>query len=146
MIRRSNYLQLNEEAVNGLLAVNQHVTSIDAKLRAMVELRVSQINGCVYCVDLHAAQARQAGESQRRLDCVAVWRECRFFDEREKAAFAWAEALTHISDTLAPDDLYEGLKDHFSEKEIVDLSLIVSLMNTWNRLAVGFRHLPDARN
>ena len=146
MIRRSNYLQLNEKAVNGLLAVNQHVTSIDAKLRAVVELRVSQINGCVYCVDLHAAQARQAGETQQRLDCVAVWRECPFFDEREKAAFAWAEALTHISETLAPDDLYEGLKDHFSEKEIVDLSLIVSLMNTWNRLAVGFRHLPDARN
>ena len=145
MIQRLNYLQPNERAINGLLAVNKHIGSIDTKLRALVELRVSQINGCVYCVDLHATQARQAGETQQRLDCVAVWRECPFFDESEKSAFAWAEALTRISETLAPDDLYEGLKDHFSDEQVVDLSLIISLMNTWNRLAVGFRHLPEAR-
>ena len=145
MIQRLDYSAHNGKALHGLLAVNAHVASIDARLRALVELRVSQINGCVYCVDLHATQARQAGETQQRLDCVAVWRECPFFDEREKAAFAWAEALTHISETLAPDDVYEGLKEHFSDQQIVDLSLIISLMNTWNRLAVGFRHLPDSR-
>ena len=145
MIQRLDYLRLNEKAIHGLLAVRKHIASIDAKLVALVELRVSQINGCAYCVDLHATQAREAGETQQRLDCVAAWRECPFFDESEKAALAWAEALTHISETLAPDDLYDGLKDHFSDEQIVDLSLVISLMNTWNRLAVGFRHLPEAR-
>lgn len=145
MIQRLDYIRLNEKAVNGLLAVRKHIASIDAKLVALVELRVSQINGCAYCVDLHATQAREAGETQQRLDSVAAWRECPFFDEREKAALAWAEALTHISETLAPDDLYDGLKDHFSDEQIVDLSFVISLMNTWNRLAVGFRHLPEAR-
>ena len=145
MIERLDYFQSNEKAINGLLAIKAHVASIDAKLRALVELRVSQINGCVYCVDLHATEARQAGETQQRLDCVAVWRECPFFDARENAAFAWAEALTHVSETGAPDDVYAGLRDHFSDQQIVDLTLIVSLMNTWNRIAVGFRHLPEAR-
>ena len=145
MIQRLNYLQINDKAVNELLAVNRQIASIDKKLRAMVELRVSQINGCVYCVDLHADQARQAGETQQRLDCLVVWRESPFFDESEKAALAWAEALTAIAETLAPDDLYEDLKEHFSEEQIVDLSLIISLMNAWNRLAVGFRQLPEAR-
>ena len=145
MIDRVNYIEINSKACTGLLAVNKHITSIDDKLRAMVELRVSQINGCVYCVDLHATQARAAGETQQRVDCVAAWRECPFFDASEKAAFAWAEALTHISETYAPDNLYDSLKDHFSDEQIVDLSLIISLMNAWNRLAVGFRHLPEAR-
>lgn len=145
MIERANYLEINARATNGLLAINKHIASIDKKLRAMVELRVSQINGCVYCVDLHANQARAAGESQQRLDCIAVWREYPFFEDSERAAFAWAEAVTHLADTNAPDDLYDNLKAHFSEQQIVDLTLIVSLMNAWNRLAVGFRHLPDAR-
>lgn len=145
MIERANYLEINTRATNGLLAINKHIASIDKKLRAMVELRVSQINGCVYCVDLHANQARAAGESQQRLDCIAVWREYPFFEDSERAAFAWAEAVTHLADTNAPDDLYDNLKAHFSEQQIVDLTLIVSLMNAWNRLAVGFRHLPDAR-
>jgi AhpD family alkylhydroperoxidase len=110
-----------------------------------VEVRVSQINGCVYCVDLHANQARDAGETQQRLDCLAVWRECPFFEDSERSALAWAEAVTLLPETTAPDDLYDGLKAHFSERQIVDLTLIISLMNAWNRLAVGFRHLPDAR-
>ena len=146
MIERLNYLEINSKATNGLAVVNKHVSSIDDKLRAMVELRVSQINGCVYCVDTHAEQARAAGETQQRLDCLAVWRECRFFDERERAALAWAEAVTFLPETNAPDDLYDELKAHFSEQQIVDLTFVVSLMNAWNRLAVGFRHLPDPRS
>lgn len=145
MIRRADYLEINSKTTSGLAAANKHITSIDGKLRAMVELRVSQINGCVYCVDLHSTQARAEGETQQRLDCLAVWRECPFFDESERAALAWAEAVTLLADTNAPDDLYDSLKEHFSDQQIVDLTLIISLMNAWNRLAVGFRQLPDAR-
>lgn len=110
-----------------------------------MELRVSQINGCVFCVDLHSEQARAEGESQQRLDCLPVWRECQFFDDSERAAFNWAESVTLLPNTNAPDDLYDNLKKHFSEEQIVDLTFIISLMNAWNRLAVSFRHLPDAR-
>ena len=145
MIKRLNYLEINAKATNGLAAASKHITSIDSKLRAMVEVRVSQINGCVYCVDLHANQARDAGETQQRLDCLAVWRECPFFEDSERSALAWAEAVTLLPETTAPDDLYDSLTAHFSERQIVDLTLIISLMNAWNRLAVGFRHLPDAR-
>jgi len=145
-IERLNYIEINAKAINGLMAVNKHVATIEPGLRAILELRVSQINGCVYCVDLHADQARAAGENQQRLDCVAVWRECRFFDERERAALAWAEAVTLLPDTGAPDDLFDALSAHFLGEQIVDLTLIVSIMNAWNRLAVGFRHLPEGRD
>ncbi|MEE8286167.1 MAG: carboxymuconolactone decarboxylase family protein [Gammaproteobacteria bacterium] len=145
MIKRLNYLEINSKATNGLAALNKHIASIDKKLRALVELRVSQINGCVYCVDLHSEQARAAGETQQRLDGIAVWPECPFFDESERAALSWAEAVTYLPETHAPDNVYENLKQHFSEQQIVDVTLIISLMNAWNRLAVGFRHLPDAR-
>lgn len=145
MIERLDYTEINSKATNGLASASKHITTIDKKLWALVELRVSQINGCVYCVDLHARQARDEGESQQRLDCLAVWRESRFFDDRERAALAWAEAVTLLPDTNAPDALYDGLDEHFSEQEIVDLTFIISLMNAWNRLAVGFRHLPEAR-
>lgn len=145
VIRRANYIEINPKATNGLGAVNKHVDSIDDKLRVILELRVSQINGCVYCVDLHATQARDAGESQQRIDCVSVWRECEFFDEAEKAALAWAEAVTLLPSSQAPDDLYDDLKAFYTDQQIVDLTFIVSLMNAWNRLAVSFRHLPDVR-
>jgi AhpD family alkylhydroperoxidase len=95
--------------MEALSAVNKHLTSIDPKLRALVELRVSQINGCGYCVDMHSTQARLHGETQQRLDCLQVWRECDFFEQGEIAAFRWAEALTDISHTHAPDEVYDAL-------------------------------------
>jgi len=145
MVNRLNYMEINAKATNSLASINKHVSSISNKLRALVELRVSQINGCVFCVDLHSEQARAEGESQQRLDCLPVWRECQFFDDSERAAFNWAESVTLLPNTNAPDDLYDNLKKHFSEEQIVDLTFIISLMNAWNRLAVSFRHLPDAR-
>lgn len=145
MINRHNYMEINSKAVNALAAVNKHVLSIDDKLRAIVELRVSQINGCVFCVDLHTTQARDAGETQQRLDCLTVWHESEFFDNAERAALAWSEAVTLLPDSNAPDDLYEDLRAHYTEQQVVDLTFIVSLMNAWNRMAVSFRHLPDTR-
>lgn len=143
MIKRLQYNELNHRAVNGFGGLSKHLSAIDGKLRALIELRVSQMNGCVYCLDLHARQARELGEFQQRLDCVTAWQEYPFFSERERAALAWAEAVTLIGETHAPDHVYDELHHHFSEREIVDLTLIIAFMNTWNRLAVGFRQLPE---
>lgn len=145
MIERADYVALNGLAIAGMAKTKDLMASIDARLRALVELRVSQINGCAYCVDLHTMEARQAGETQQRLDCLTVWREVSFFDAAEKAALAWAEAVTLIAESGAPDSVYDGLSQYFSEQQIVDLTLIIAQMNAWNRLAISFRHLPDTR-
>ena len=145
MALRANFNQVNRPAIEALAAVNKYLASIDPKLRTLLELRVSQINGCGYCVDMHSVQARSHGETQQRLDCLPVWWECDFFTPAECAALGWAEALTDISHTHAPDDLYAALGAHFSEQQIVDLTLIVSLMNAWNRIAIGHRTHPARR-
>lgn len=145
MIKRINHHKLQPKVIEGMRGLYPHLTSIDAKLKALVELRVSQINGCVFCCDKHSQEARAAGENQQRLDCLPAWQECTFFSDRERAALAWAESVTRISETGAPDDVYDNLKPHFLEQEIVDLTLIISLMNAWNRIAIGFRNVPDAR-
>jgi AhpD family alkylhydroperoxidase len=142
---RINYYQVAPEAVNKLAAVNKYLesSSLDPLLRALVEIRISQINGCVYCVDLHTEQARRLGETQQRLDTLPVWYESPYFDERERAALTWAEALTDISQSRAPDADYDRLCEYFSEKEVVDLSIAIALMNAWNRISVAFRKMPD---
>jgi AhpD family alkylhydroperoxidase len=145
MSTRANYYQVNRPAIDALVAVSQHVTGIEPKLRALVELRVSQINGCTYCVDLHSTQARAHGETQQRLDCLRVLQECDFFTEAECAAFRWAEALTDISHTHAPNEFYEALRPLFTEQQIVDLTLIISIMNAWNRIAIAHRTHPVKR-
>lgn len=145
MTSRASYFKLNRPAVDALQAVSKHITAIDPKLKALVELRVSQINGCAYCVYLHCNDARAHGETEQRLDCLCVWSECGFFDGREQAAFRWAESLTDISRTHAPDEVYSALESHFSNEQIVDLTLIISTMNAWNRLAIGHRTRPPKR-
>jgi AhpD family alkylhydroperoxidase len=145
MSTRASYYKVNRPAIDALSAVGKHLASIDPKLRALIELRVSQINGCVFCVDRHSGEARAAGESQQRLDCLIAWRESRLFEEPERAALEWAEALGHVSQTHAPDAVYDGLVAHFSENQIVDLTLIVACMNAWNRIAIGHRTQPARR-
>lgn len=107
-------------------------------LAHLVRLRASQINGCAFCVRLHAADARAAGESEERLEMVAVWREAECFTAAERAALAWCEALTLLAGHGVGDDLYEELARHFSEREIVALTLAIVAINGWNRLNVGF--------
>lgn len=145
MSQRLDYVSINKPAIASMVKAKENMPSIDKKFRAILELRVSQINGCSYCVDLHTTQARNAGETQQRLDCLTVWQECSFFDEREKAALAWAEAITLISGNGAPQSLFDALSVHFSEEQIVDLTLIISQMNAWNRLAISFGSSPNAR-
>ncbi len=143
-MNRIDYFKAKPELITQLRSVTkeQEQFQLDGKLRALVELRVSQINGCVYCVDLHSREARQRGESQQRLDTLPVWRESPFFDDREKAALAWTESLTFIAQTHASDADYEAVRKHFSEVELVELSIAISLTNFWNRMAGGFRRMP----
>jgi AhpD family alkylhydroperoxidase len=145
MIERLDYVSINGPAIASMAKAKNAMPSIDEKLRAIIELRVSQLNGCVYCVDLHTTQARTAGETQQRLDCLTVWQEGPLFEEREKAAFAWAEAVTLISGQGAPKRLFDGVASHFSETQMVDLTLIIAQMNAWNRLAISFGHMPELR-
>ena len=121
MIERLDYVSINGAAIASMAKAKKDMPSIGRKLRAVIELRVSQINGCAYCVDLHTIEARHAGETTQRLDCLTVWREVQFFDDAEKAALEWAEAITKVATNGAPEHLYNSLSDHFSENEIVDL-------------------------
>jgi AhpD family alkylhydroperoxidase len=145
---RIDYFKEKPELITKLRAVTQEQKEfkLDGKLRALVELRVSQMNGCAYCTDLHAREARVLGESQQRLDAVPVWREAPSFDEREKAALAWAESLTLISETHASEAEYANAGKKKSHPEVVELSIAVSLANFWNRMAGGFRRMPAKAN
>ena len=140
-MKRIDYFQAKPEFITQLrkLTKSQENFTLEARLRALVETRVSQINGCVYCTELHLREARALSERQQRLDMLPVWQESPLFDAREKAALAWAESLTLIAETHAADPAYLALQKHFSDEEIVELSLSISLANFWNRMAGGFR-------
>jgi AhpD family alkylhydroperoxidase len=145
---RIDYFQHSPQFITKLRNITLELDqfTIDAKLRALVETRVSQINGCVYCVDLHLKESRSLGEIQQRLDSLPVWRESPYFDHREKSAFAWAESLTNIAETHATDADYNRMKQHFSDLEIVELSISIAMANFWNRMAGGFRRMPKVTN
>lgn len=115
--------------------------SLEPALRELVQMRVSQINGCAYCMDMHSKDARAAGETEQRLYVLPAWREASFYSARERAALAWAEALTRLTarDQSVPDALYEDARMQFDEKELVDLTLAVTLINSWNRINIAAR-------
>jgi AhpD family alkylhydroperoxidase len=118
-----------------------HVRSsgLEESLLELVRMRASQINGCAYCLDMHSKDARATGESEQRLYTLSAWHEAPFYSERERAALAWTEALTRIADGGVPDELFARTREHFTEAEIVDLSLAIVAINGWNRLSVAFR-------
>lgn len=126
------------KAMSGLEAVVEE-SSLEPKLRELVKLRASQLNGCTYCVDMHTKDAQAIGESEQRLHLVAVWREAPVYTPRERAALAWTEALTLLPQTGAPDDVYAEMERHFKPAERVALTLAIIAINGWNRLSVGFR-------
>ncbi len=117
-------------------------SGLEQSLLELVKLRASQINGCAFCIDMHTKDARAAGETEQRLYGLTAWSETPFYTERERAALAWTEALTLISQTHAPDDVYEHVRKHFSEVELVNLTMAIVTINSWNRLALGFRTVP----
>jgi len=144
---RLNYAAVAPEGIKTLYATSGYTakTSIDTRLRHLIHLRVSQINGCAFCMNMHSEEARADGETQQRLDILPGWHETTFFTERERAALAWAESITLVSQTHVPNDVFAAVKEHFSEREIVDLTLIVTAMNTWNRISIAFRSEPELR-
>lgn len=114
-------------------------SSLDPKLQELIKLRSSQINGCAYCLDMHSKDAVAIGENPQRIYALDAWREAPFYSDKEKAALAWCEALTLISETGAPDDVYEELHKYFNEKEMMELTFAIITINSWNRLAIGLR-------
>jgi AhpD family alkylhydroperoxidase len=112
------------------------------RLIELVKFRAAQINGCAYCLDVHSKDARRAGETEQRLYLLNAWRESPHYTPAERAALAWTEALTNIVETRAPDADYAALRDHFSDKEIVDLTYLIGMINLWTRLAIGMRYVP----
>jgi AhpD family alkylhydroperoxidase len=140
---RLDYKKLAPKAVEALYAVERYVrdSGLEPGLVELVKLRASQINGCAYCVDMHTKDARAHGETEQRLYAVAVWQEAPFFTERERAALAWAEAVTLVSRDHVPDEIYKAARREFEEKQLIDLSMAVIAINGWNRLAVSFRAL-----
>jgi AhpD family alkylhydroperoxidase len=116
-----------------------HECGLEQSLLELVRMRVSQINGCAYCLDMHAKDARAAGETEQRLYLLDAWREAPFYTARERAALAWAESLTLVADTHVPDEVYLGTREFFSEQEMVNLTLAIVAINGWNRLSIGFR-------
>lgn len=138
---RINYWQAAPQGLAALRGLQAYVEGcgLEHSLLELVKTRASQLNGCAYCIDMHTKDARAAGESEQRLYALCAWRETPFFSERERAALAWTEALTRIAENDVDDPLYAELQRHFSEKEIVDLTLAVIAINGWNRLALPFR-------
>ena len=139
-----NYAEINKRALDLLLSTKKHVGSVDQSLKTLVEIRVSQINGCAYCIDLHSNEARALGVHQQKLDCLVVWKESGLFTEGEMAALGWAENVTNICDASDMDLKLEGLLKFFNENEAVDLTFIVATMNALNRLAISFGDKPSA--
>ncbi|HEY5849723.1 MAG TPA: carboxymuconolactone decarboxylase family protein [Lysobacter sp.] len=142
---RLDFYKASPNAAKAMIALEGAVTKlgIDPALLELIKLRASQINGCAYCVDLHSSDARKRGETERRLHAVAVWRESPFFTDRERAALAWTESLTLLAQTRAPDADYDWLCQQFDERERVNLTVAINAINGWNRLAVGFRSIPE---
>lgn len=137
---RMDFYSQAPELTKGLVALNKAVDGcgLEKSLLHLIKLRASQINGCSYCVEMHSREARADGETEQRLYLVSAWKESPLFTERERAAFAWVEAVTKIADAGVPDELYEKALMHFSGEELVKLTVATSMINTWNRLCVSF--------
>jgi len=116
---------------------------LERSLIELVKMRASQINGCAYCLDVHSRDARRQGESEQRLYLLDAWHESSLYTPRERAALAWTDALTRVAETHAPDTDYEEVRRHFEDKELVDRTTLIGLINLWNRLAIGFRYQPS---
>jgi AhpD family alkylhydroperoxidase len=144
MEARLDFYKASPNAIKAMLALEERIgkSALEKPLTELVRLRASQINGCAFCVDMHTADAREGGETDRRLATVVVWRETPFFTDRERAALEWTEALTLVSQDHVPDAVWQAVKPHFTDEEIVDLTLLVSAINSWNRFAISFRKMP----
>lgn len=139
MSQRIDYGKDFPDAMRGLLRTEKYIqhSKLDKTLYELVKIRASQINQCAYCIDMHTKDARHEGETEQRIYALSAWRETSFFTEKERAALEWTEALTLISQNGVPDDLYERVRAHFDEEEMMALTMSVIAINGWNRLAIS---------
>jgi AhpD family alkylhydroperoxidase len=144
MHARLDYTKASPAAFKAMSALQGVVNAsgLEPALQELVKLRVSQINGCAFCLDMHFREAKAKGESDERLYLLDAWREAPVYTERERAALAWTEAVTLVSGTHVPDDVYETARKHFEETELVNLTLAVVAINGWNRFSISFRVPP----
>jgi AhpD family alkylhydroperoxidase len=146
MEARIDHKKVSPGAMNAMLGLEKylHACGLPEKLLHLLKLRVSQINGCAYCIDMHSKDLRAAGEPEQRLYLLDAWREAPFYSERERAALAWAETVTRITEGHVPDAVYEQARRQFSEEELVNLTLAVATINSWNRLSIALRTVAGA--
>jgi AhpD family alkylhydroperoxidase len=142
-----NFYQAAPDAIKALSTLETQVqgSGLEQSLIEVVKTRASQINGCAYCINIHTQDARKRGESEQRLYFLNAWREAPVYTDRERAPLAWTEAVTLISETHAPDDVYAEVRTHFSEAETVNLTMLIATINAWNRLAISFRAVPPLK-
>ncbi len=143
---RLNFRELATDGLKAMLGLEHFVqtSGLEKPLIELIKLRTSQINGCAYCLDMHSKDARAHGETEQRIYCLPAWRECPFYTDRERAALEWTEALTLITEGHVPDEVFESVRKHFSEEEVVKLSYAVVTINAWNRLSIAVRAVPGS--
>ncbi|SFD74728.1 carboxymuconolactone decarboxylase family protein [Pseudoalteromonas denitrificans] len=146
MNSRLNYFKASPEAINTILNIENYISmccegkkTLDVSLCHLIKIRVSQINGCAYCIGMHTKEARAAGETEQRIYALNAWRETPFFSDAQRAALAWAEANTIIHKRGVSDKLFENVKQFYSDEQIVDLTLVITTINTWNRIGISFQ-------
>jgi AhpD family alkylhydroperoxidase len=146
MQQRLDYKKLAPDGYKAMAGLEQYArhSGLESSLLELVKTRASQINGCAFCLDMHTKDARAAGETEQRLYALSSWEETPFFTDRERAALAWTEAVTRVANTHVPDEVFQSVRKHFTEKELVDLTLAIVAINGWNRLAVAFRTVPGS--
>lgn len=147
MEARLNPYKVASDAVNALIALERYVqaSGLDKTLLDLVKTRASQLNGCAFCIDMHTHEARLHGETEERLYLLDAWRESPLYSARERAALAWTEAVTLVAKTHVPDAVYEEARQQFSEEELVQLTVAIGAINSWNRISISFRAIPAAR-
>ena len=140
---RINVAKVEPKAYQAMLGLETyiHQSGLEKPLLELMKMRASQINGCAYCLDMHSKDARAAGETEQRLYGLNAWEESPFYTDRERAALAWTEAVTLVSQGHVPDEAFENVRKQFSEKEVVTLTMAIVAINGWNRLAISFRAL-----
>jgi AhpD family alkylhydroperoxidase len=137
---------LSSDAYKAMYALEHYIqkSSLEHSLLHLIRTRASMLNGCAYCLDMHTKDARAAGESEQRLYGLAAWKETPYYNERERAALLWTDAVTLVSETHVPDEVYEQVRAHFNEQELIDLTLAVIAINSWNRLVISTRVTPGS--
>jgi len=148
MQQRIDVTKVSPAAYQAVAALQTYIdhSGLDAKLRDLIKIRVSQINGCAFCLAMHTRDARKTGETDERMHLLAAWREAPIYSARERAALAWVEAITLVTQGHVPDEVFEAVRKQFSEKEIVDLTAAAAAINTWNRIAIALRAPPQVES